>query len=170
MVDLKPRRELVTPSSGLKIKWKGVVELDELYKAMKNWLEEKGFFREEDAEKRYVERRFPGFKNIEIKWETSKEENSYVKHCINVNFLMLAVSEIEVQQPNGAKKKMNKGDFEVLITSYLELGGKEWAEMGAFEKFYYNNITRKRINTYMADLYDKTMKFHSMIKAYFENS
>lgn len=165
---IKPRKEMITPSSGLKINWKGMVELDELYKAIKSWLEEKGFFKEEESEKRYVERRFPGFKHIEIRWETRKKESSYVTDCINLNFLMIAVSEAEVQLPNGVKKKMQKGDFGITITSYLELGGKGWEEMKALEKFYYNNVMRKKINVSGAGLYNKTVKLQAMIKEFFE--
>ncbi len=168
------RIENITPKSGIKVKWKGMVDLDELYKAMKIWLEEKEFFDENKSEVRYVERRFPGFKHIEINWKTKKTENIYITHHIDVNFLLLAVSETEVQLSSGQKRKLHKGDFEIIIMSYLELGdkagGKEWEAMGPMEKFYYNIIMRRRIDTHMTDLYDKTMKFQSMIKEFFENT
>jgi hypothetical protein len=161
-------KEYVTPSSGLKLKWKGVIDLEELYKEMKRWLEDKGFFKEETSEKKYVERRYPGGpKSIEIRWETQKGVSDYFRYNINVSFLLIGVSEAEKQLENGAKKKMHKGDFEIKITAYVTTGSKEWDNMGSFEKVYYNLIVVNRIDGYKADLYDKVYKFHSMIKEFF---
>lgn len=161
-------KEWVTPPGGLKLKWKGVLDLNELYKQMKIWLEDKGFFDDVSSEKRYDDTRFAGgVKNLSITWNTKKPASNYFTHHINVAFLIIGMSDVEVQLPNGAKEKMKKGSFEIKIVGYVQTGSKEWDKLGPFEKIYYNLIIRKRLDTALNDLYGKVYKFQAMIKNFF---
>ncbi|MBU1203622.1 MAG: hypothetical protein KKG60_00960 [Nanoarchaeota archaeon] len=160
--------EYVTPPRGIKLKWKGMLDLDLLYKEIKRWLEDKGFFKEQTSEKKYTERKYPGgIKNVYINWKNENKVSDYFRYHIDVDFLLLGISDVELQLPDGNKKKVQKGDFEIKIMAYVQTGSEEWDKMKALEKMYYNLIIRRRLEAYQRDLYDKTYKFQVMIKDFF---
>ena len=75
------------------------------------------------------------------------------------------MSDVEIQQPDGVKRKMQKGKFEMRINSYIERTDK-WDELKGFQKLYYELTIRKRIDEYIKELYNKSTGFHSYIKQF----
>jgi len=158
-------RHYVTPSRGIKIKMKGIVDMPELYRFMKRWLEDKGLVKDESLEKKYVERIKGNTKQTEIVWECEKTVSDYVKYKVRITFLLIGISEIEVDQ-EGKKLKLMKGDFMIEISGYVEEGSESWESLGPLTKIYEKLIGKSRINNYKAELYNKIYSFQEAIKEF----
>ncbi|SRR3989344_3182399 len=155
-------RYYITPTGGIKIKWGGPSDLKELYRQMKIWLEDNGFASEKNLEKKYVEMIKPNGKDIFVLWEAGKDVSDYFSYKINVEFIWIATTDVEVQE-RGIKRKLTKGTLEVRIIAYIDYG-KKWETMGILNKFYYKNIAKSRLEDYRRELYNKIYKFQKMIK------
>ena len=155
-------RYYITPTGGIKIKWGGPSDLKELYRQMKIWLEDNGFASEKNLEKKYVEMIKPNGKDIFVLWEAGKDVSDYFSYKINVEFIWIATTDVEVQE-RGIKRKLTKGTLEVRIIAYIDYG-KKWETMGVLNKFYYKNIAKSRLEDYRRELYNKIYKFQKMIK------
>ena len=150
----------------VKIKKDGIVDFDELYRSSKKFLEDYGFLKEEQSlEKRYIERIKPGgVKQLEIEWCGEKKVSSFFKYVIKIWFLVIGMTEVEVQQGN-IKRKMKKGSFEIRMDAYIETS-KAWGNISGLKKIYLNVIIPKRVEEYKVDLYDKAYKIHSFMKEF----
>ena len=157
----------VTPASGIKIRFIGTIDLGKFYKYIKLYLQDKDFAKETSMEKEYIERVKPNGKQIEAIWECSKTINDYIKYKIKVSYLMVGVSEVEVQKEN-LKLKLYKGDFQVIIAASVEEGSKEWDNLGVIAKLYKKLIAKKRIEDYKNDLYTEILKLSKYIKGFLE--
>ena len=155
-------RYYITPRGGIKIKWSGPSDLKELYRQMKIWLEDNGFATEKSLEKKYVQMIKPYGKDIFILWEAGKDISDYFSYKINVEFLWVAVKDVEVQEKN-IKRKLSKGTLEIRIIAYIEYGRK-WETMGVLNKFYYRNIAKSRLENHVKGFYNIVYKFQKMIK------
>jgi hypothetical protein len=154
----------ITLLNNVKIKWEGMTDFSELYKYMKLHLVDIGYADEKNLEKKYIERiKEGGKKQIEIEWKSIKKKSEFFTFHIDTTFLILGMSDAEVQLENGSKRKMNKGVFEVRITSYLKSTSK-WDELKGLQRLYYEMVIRKRINEYLSEIYDKSTAYHSFIK------
>ncbi len=157
-----PERFYVTPGGGIKIKWGQPTDLKELYRQMKLWLEDNGFAEESSLEKKYVEMIKPYGKDTYILWECEKGISDYFSYKINIEFLLVAMSEVEVQDGN-IKKKLTKGTLQINIAGYVEYG-KSTESFGFIDKIYYYLVAKPRLKDYADDLYSKIYKFQKFIK------
>jgi len=156
----------ITPKGGLKIRFQGATDFGNVYKFMKLWLEDRGFADEKSLETKYTERRFGERKNLEIHWKGVHEISNYVSYHIEVTFLLLGLSETEVQIGD-IKRKLDKGDFELKIIGHIQYGTKDWEQYSFIEKIYYNLIMRKRLDDYKYDFYTVLYKFVDFVKERF---
>ncbi len=161
------RRHYVTPSRGIALKFQGIIDLPELYKQMKMWLEDKGYAKANTVEKSYVEKVKPNGKQIEISWEGEKSISDYFKYKIKVLFVLIGVNETEVQE-EGVKRKLYKGNFQIYISAYVEEGGDLWDSLGPLTKLYHNLVAKKRLQDCKSDLYDAMYSFQNFIRKFLE--
>lgn len=146
-----------------KIKWEGITDFLELYKYMKLYLEDIGYAREENLEQKYIERVKPeGKKQLEIRWHGTKKKSEFFEYNIDMTILILGMSEVEIEK-EGVKRKMQKGIFEMRISSYITTTNK-WDELKGLQRLYYDLTIRKRIDEYKLELYQKSTGFHSYVK------
>ena len=146
-----------------KIKWEGITDFPELYKYMKLYLEDIGYANERDLERKYIERVKPeGKKQLEIKWHSKKKKSEFFEYNIDMTILILGMSEVEIEK-EGVKRKMQKGIFEMRISSYITTTDK-WDELKGLQRLYYDLTIRKRIDEYKLELYKKSTGFHSYVK------
>ncbi len=155
-------RFFVTPPSGIKIKWGDPTDLKELYRQMKIWLEDNSFTEESSLEKKYVEMVKPYGKDIFILWNAGKGVSDYFSYKINIEFLLFATNEVEVQE-GSIKRKLTKGTLQITIISYIDYG-KNFESLGLLNKIYYNLIAKSRLKDYAEDLYSKVYNFQRFIK------
>ena len=150
--------------SNQKIKWEGVTDFGELYKYMKLWLEDNKYGDEKNLEEKYIERVKGEKKQLEILWNAEKKKSDFFKYVIKTQFLVMGMSDVEIEN-NGVTRKMQKAVFEIQISSYIE-STKAWDDLKGMQKMYYDMVIRKRINEYLGELYDKSIKYHSYIKTF----
>jgi len=160
-------KHYVTPPRGIALKFQGIIDLGELYRQMKLWLEDRGYIKEESVEKKYVEKNKPNGKQIEILWEGEKKISDYFKYKIIVQFILIGINEVETMQDN-VKIKLYKGNFQIYITGMVEEGSEEWDNTGFINKLYHNLIVRKRLQDHINDLYGKVYSFQEFIRKFLE--
>lgn len=149
----------------VKIKKDGIVDFNELYRSTKKFLEDYGWANEEELETKYIERIKPGgVKQLEVAWEGQKDAGGFFKYILKVTFLVIGMTEVEVQQGN-IKRKLQKGSFEIRIDSWIETSEK-WDKISGLKKIYLNTVVPKRLEEYKIDLYGKSYKLHSFIKTF----
>jgi hypothetical protein len=100
-----------------KLKYAGLFNFKQFYEFCYTWLiAETGM--EVIAEEEYVEKLSGPVKNIDIKWKGSKKVTDYFKFEIKVEFKLLAISEVEMNQ-GGKKIKTNKGEIGIKVKGLL---------------------------------------------------
>jgi len=162
--------ETFTVSKGLKVKWKGIFDFNDLYRKMKFWLDFQGYGNEKSnfKEEKYIERIKGNSKNLEIRWKGEKNVSDYFSFVITITFLVIGLSEIEIEN-EGKKLPMNKGEVEIKFTAELvkNRSGK-WKKDSWLRSFYERFVVRDRIENYKIELYKKLYSFHDEVKAYLE--
>src|SRR3989338_4097744 len=158
----------LTPSTGgLKIRWQGTTDFANVYKNMKLWLEDRGFVDEKTLEKKFTERRFAGgIKNLEISWECSKKISNYFTYNMKITFLILGMSEAEVQIGD-IKRKLDKGDFEIRIKGWVGVGNPDWEKSSFIDSVYFNFIGRRRLEEHKVVYYTLLYQFVDHVKENF---
>lgn len=153
----------------LKIKRKGIFDLEELYLMMKEWLDIGGFgknFKETD----YTESTTPKGKDIDIIWETHHDVSSYVRFKVKTTFSVRGLNKVEIQK-NGKKTPRDKGRVEVRIDGKVIYDPEDKFKKNIFTfpfiKFYEVKM-KKRLEDYQLELYKKLYSFHKEIKLYLE--
>ena len=150
--------------SNQKIKWEGITDFGELYKYMKLWLEDNKYGDEKNLEEKYIERVKGEKKQLEILWNAEKKKSDFFVFNIDTNFLILGMSDTELQE-EGIKRKMQKGVFEVRVSSYIKSTDK-WDELKGLQKMYERMIMKKRIDELIKELYEKSTAYFSYIKTF----
>lgn len=127
-----------------KVKYTGVFDLGDIYLHLHDWL----FARKFDvAEKKYKEKIKGNSRAFEIKWEATKEVDEYSKYEITTLFL-IDVEDVEAEDEDGKKKKMQKGSIEVFVSANLILDREDTWEVTPYikflktfyEKYLYKNV------------------------------
>lgn len=121
--------------SSLKVRQQSIFKLQDLYKILKLWLKNNGYGIDE-GEYSDIERR-----SLSIKWVADKKADDYTKFVMEIHF---KASNLEHAEFKG--KKLQKGEIEVIISSYLK---------SDYENYWGNKFTSQ----FMRGIYDKfTMK------------
>jgi len=149
-----------------KVKFDGIFNFGEIYKFVYTML---GDYEYKIEEKVYSEKSKPTGKEIEIVWMTKRKISDYFRFRINVTWLILGMSDVEVQK-DGAKVKLNKGNLEIKFTTYLEKDYEQRWENNSIVKFmrgiYDKYIIKSRIETYEDKVKEETDEFIAQAKAF----
>ena len=151
-----------------KIRHVGILELGVFYTWLQRWFAFELSWKDTN-EKHYREVILPdGAKNIEMKWEIKKDVSSYFKYVVEVEFLLVAISDSEIQT-EGKRRKVQKGDFEIGITAYVETDPEKVGKKGsAFSKIFEGLLLRKRIDQHKIQLFEKVTKLSDEVKEIFK--
>jgi hypothetical protein len=148
---------------GTKVKWKGAFDFDLLYRKMKDWLQVESW--SDVKESLYVERVKPDGKQIEIIWDTTKnEEEDYFGYKLNIVFRGTRLNPVETVK-DGKKLKLMQGTIEITFKATLihdvDDKFKDSPKKGQFYEKYFmsDNIDKNQI-----ELYDKTLDLIDMVK------
>jgi len=154
----------------LKIAFKGIFDMTDLYKQMKFWLNGKGYGDEtkDFKENVYVERIKGDSKQIEIKWISEKKVSDYFRNQIVITFFVLGLKDAEADWKR-KKIKMDQGDIELNLSSNLitNANGK-WNNKSFMKRFYERFVVKDRTEGYKIELYKDTYDLHNLIKSIFE--
>ncbi len=175
----KPKGDLIEAAK-FSVKVEDIFSTKDLYKVVKEWLDEENYFDEENGEnyreKLYVDKTGEKGKELWIWWRTIKypegmsEKTGFLRYILNVDYHVLGMKTVEVMH-KGKKLKMDKGEVEVMISANIELDYRgEWKKgfwkniAGLFKK----RIYRKEITDHKNNLYKEAYRLHSVIKRYLE--
>lgn len=152
------------------MKYDGIFNLKDFYKFCYKWLTEEtelGPF----AEKKYEEKLKGNKKDIEIKWEGMKKLTDYFRMDIKVDFEILNLEKIEINE-DGTKKSTNKGSVKVTAKGILVRDYDGKFESSGFLKFirsiYEKWVIRSRIDDYEEHVDGKVNDFLDQAKAYLD--
>ncbi|MDD5331647.1 MAG: hypothetical protein PHE43_02400 [Candidatus Nanoarchaeia archaeon] len=158
---LEGDKRFVTPSSGLKIRKEGIMDLSKMYGDVRSWFSKmKYIYNEKDNTTKSKDKG----EEISIKFEAYREVDGYVKNFINISFLITHVSKVKYEGKNLEKCKM-----EILITAYALLDYKnKWKKSESSEKlhnFYKKYIIKRRIQSYYeGGIYMELMDLKNLIQ------
>ncbi len=160
-------QEKLTIVPGIKVKWKGVFSMSDLYKHIKMWLDYQGYGNEDKTfqEEKFVQRMKGDTQQLEIRWYAQKDISDYFAFVIKMGFFVLGLKDVELEQ-DGKKIKTQAGEVEIRISSHvLTDRQKKWGEKkGAFQTIYEKFIISNRLDDYKTNLYSKTYALQDEIK------
>lgn len=165
---MHPDAETINVCSGLKLDWKGVFDLNDLYKKTKLWLNYNGYGNEKKSfrEALYVEKIKGDEKEIQVEWHAEKNISDYFSCYLTITFLILGLKKVEVVQ-DGKKLKMNDAEIEIRLSADLVKNREgRWPKNSLIKKIYERFIIKERIEQYTVDLYQKVYSLHDEIKGY----
>jgi len=152
-----------------KVKHGGLFPFSDFYRFCYEYLsEETGLSLVEDQ---YVEKIKGESKDIDVVWTGSRKITDYFKFSMKVKFRIIGMTNVEVTQ-DGVKKKLNKGNIEVKISSTLVRDYQGKFEQNAFQKFlraiYEKWVIPSRVSQYEDKLAGDSDNFLSQVKAYLD--
>ncbi len=151
--------------SNSKVRYKGLFDLDRLYKKLREWLMRQKYA--DPKEIKYVERVKPDGKTTEFVWQTSRsEEVGYFKIKLEIRFYFTSVNDVETEK-DGKKLTLHNGGVEIQFDSSVVRNAKnEWNESGIMFKLYERFIIPDKINFYKIEAYEDTVKLMDEVKAF----
>ncbi len=152
--------EVVYPSG--KFKWKGTVDLKLLYVKIHDWLAEEEY---SISEKSYGERIKPFGKQIEIIWEATKNEGSYFRKNISLEFFGIGFNDVEVER-DGKSLKLQKGELEIGFKAEIVLNASDDWRKGAMHTLYAKYLINEQIDEEMIALYTDTHDLIAELKTF----
>lgn len=152
-----------------KIKYNGILSFKDFYKFCFDWLEEEtGLDMEESV---YNEKISGSSKEVRVEWKGKDKMTDYFRFDIKVEFLVLGLSEVEVEH-EGTKIKTNKGSVEVKVKGILVRDYDGKYETSAFNKtlraIYEKWVIPSRIDEYEGKIAGACDEFLGQAKAYLD--
>ena len=151
-----------------RIKYRGIFDLDALYKTMALWFKEKRF----ELHERLFKSKPP---EMEVRWEAERKRTSYIKELVFVHVHMWGDYDVEVIK-NGQKKKMANvrmiititGDIE---TAYADIFGKpRWNASNVERRLHalmFNWVMQRELGAlYWDQLYYEVYSLNNRIKEF----
>lgn len=145
--------------SGVKIKSDTIFSMDELYKLMYRWFENKGFAFSETEYRKYGTGDM-----LEIMWYAEKPLDGYAKVVIDMAMLITGLEKIEIEV-EGVKSKSNKCGIEmkidvILIRDYQDKFSPK------IRKLYETFIIKSRVSDYEDQTAELGNNFISEIRSF----
>ena len=140
---------------GSEVKYNGVFDMPLLYRRINEWLLRARFAPFKEV--KYVERVKPFGKIIDFTWKTSKKDlDEYVLLEMEIKFLLVGLTEVEVDSQNG-KLKLNKADLQITFSSWMMRNNKkDWDDKSLFKRIYERYIIRDVLERLKISLYKDT--------------
>jgi len=150
----------------VRINYKGLFNMRDFYRVMDGFFKEKGYDKREVRNNEYVK---PEGKHLELWLEPYKKITDYAKLIIRLQVIIQDLREVVVER-EGHKKKMQKGDIQVIIDGFLETdyenrweGRPEYVFVRTlFDKFIY----RRHTTQFEAMLVEETDELQATLKSF----
>lgn len=178
-MQVKPKGELIEAAK-FSIRVEDIFSMKDLYKVVKEWLDEEGYMDEYEGEnyreKLYLDKTNEKGKEMWIWWRTikypegSNSKTGYLRYLMNIDYHVLNMSRVEVMH-KGKKLKMDKGEVEVMISANVEIDFRgEWKKgfLKTISSLFKKRIYRKEITDHKNQLYKEAYRLQSVIKRYLE--
>ncbi|MBU2522759.1 MAG: hypothetical protein KKE23_00515 [Nanoarchaeota archaeon] len=149
----------------LKVKHSGFFDFREIYSFIYTLLSDLEYSVEE---KNYGEKTKGDQKEIEVNWLAKRKISDYFRFIVKVDIRTFRMANADVVK-DGVKTSVNKGDFEVKFTAFLEKDYENRWENTAFVKFlrglYEKYIIPSAIDSYSGQLEDEANSLSNQTKA-----
>ena len=150
-----------------KVKHKGVFDFKETYRVLYEWLVDQGY---NLNEKSYKENLGPGgSREIEIEWNAFRNISDYFRFLFKIKWHIMGMTEMEAVI-EGEKQKVNKGQFEIEISTILVKDYESRWENRPFFKFlrtmYDRYLIPSRIEQYEGKLLGEMDEFVTQLKSF----
>ncbi|HLC52249.1 MAG TPA: hypothetical protein VJI98_03340 [Candidatus Nanoarchaeia archaeon] len=157
----------------IRIKYKDIFDLNEFYKALREWFNDKQWVDEEDKnehwETYYGERLAGGSREIWWWWRLFKKapDSDYLKYYIDIDVHCLGIVDTEVIV-NGNKLKVNKGEIDFYMKGMIEKTyeaefEKNWL-LREVKDIFSRRIYRKNLEQRRKELYQEMYELNNFIK------
>lgn len=167
---MKVEREIPFPIG--RLRYSGIIDLQGLFQATRDWLVSNKWRFYEKALKHKI---YPEGYKKEMTWWAYKDVTEYVRYHVTLEFLIREINEVEVVR-QGVKRKLQQCIFQVEISGKVELdkerrfkdvmGGKFLTMM---QDFYHNYIIKEDILFVWVDqLTYRLLRLHRVMKEYME--
>lgn len=158
------------PLPPLRIKYKGLYDMDGLYLLIVQWIKARRMEFHETAYKHKVPS--PMGAEQEISFTGEREVNEYVKFSLDVDMHLWDMTEVEVEK-DGVKKKLTNARIEIVLSGNIELDYEEmWKQSNFFMKlrdWFYTYILDKEIGAFYLDpWYYRVQRLHTQIKDFLD--
>lgn len=162
----------------LKVTYKGVFNMKNLYKFLHDWLEEEGFKADgapsggDMWESFYWERRTAqGFTDYNIWWRMKKspdyQSSAWIDYKLNLDFLGIAIGKTDVMH-EGKKISAYNGELNMSIIPKVVVDeNKLWNKdslVGKFSKVFLNRTYKKEIKFHKDYMNDVAFRLQEAIK------
>ncbi len=164
MVRRMPERRVIV--DGLTLSYKGLFNLEELYKLIDHWQREKAYTKHELVNNEQV---FKDGRHAEVEMEPYKKINDYAKYVLNIKIIVNGMKDAVIET-DGKRVSLNDGNVEVRITGFLELDYEgRWEKRplfyfirSVFDQFVYKMNTER----FEAGLVEEVNLLHSIVKGF----
>lgn len=151
--------------SGIKLqKKKALFDFKETYAHAKKWLESYKYTVVETSFK-HVEGE--GGREIEIKWEVSREIDEYTQFNFEIKWHGLALNDVKVKIDN-QEVKLQKGDITIELGTYLVLDWQNKWEENPFLKFmkalFEKYLYKRQLDELKGQLWNEGWNFYKELK------
>lgn len=148
-----------------------------LYFLIYEWLMDNGYTDEDGGEKRlekhYEEQRHGELRHYRIWWRSLKipHGSGFVKYHLDVDYLGLAISKVEVQR--GEKRiKADSGEINIFLSPWVEVDFSEHFKKNFFIR-YFEDVFKTRwmknnLEGHKDEIYSDALRLHGTLKKYFE--
>lgn len=171
----------ITVIKEMKLKYKDIFDMKNLYEALYEWFKEydwKDVYEGgEHWETLYGERiDRNGARQIWIQWRLCKEPPGapFLKYYLDLDFQVIALTNTEVIK-DGVKISTNKGEINLITSSYIEKEYEEKAKKSSFYPLFgwlidiFNQrVYRRELKIREKELYQETYALNNFIKQWFK--
>ncbi|GEM_PF-1992207 len=150
----------------VKVRWKGVLVWNDLYRKMKWLLDSLGYGDERSnfKEIKYLERIKGDSKNLEIHWIGARSLNPYMLATIEITFLVVALKDVEMEK-EGRKLKLNSADIDMRFNADLYINNDGRFKKGSMlQKLNDEFLMKSRIEEWKIFTYSKLYLVHDEVK------
>jgi len=150
-----------------RLRYRGILDMDGLYKMMQGWFGDRGFY---FLERRFKKKERAEGEEWEINWEAWREVNDFIKNWIEIYFHVWDYKEIEVIK-DGKKQRLGQCRLLIDFNFYLELDYDDFWEDRAFKRMlrtvYIKYVIRHDLNDVWWDkLWYNTNKLQQATKQF----
>lgn len=151
---------------GLKLNYKGMFHLEELYKLIDHWQREKAYTKHEINVNEQV---FKDGRYVEAEMEPYKKISDYAKYVLNIKIIVKDMKDITTEI-DGKRTTLNEGNVEVKLTGFLELDYEgRWERRplfyfirSIFDQFVYKVNTER----FEAGIMEEVNLLYSLVKGF----
>lgn len=150
------KTEKIHPQNGMVIRYKGIIDIDSLYKSAKSWFGNNSY---DYFEKENTEKLKPQGNTVIIKMYGTRKIDDYVQFKVEIVFdEILRLKKTE---------RGYTGEARIVIKAEMTLDYEnKWKSFPFLFYLYNNHILKKKIkNYYWPKIYDEMMDLNSLIKS-----